>query len=120
MPTPPVVHGADELLKELETLEVKGRQWLPLVTGVPRKESVSLVERESYFHHSKLLNLSAHYGKTWDLTLQNRVKVVYHELDRGVFALRKGRIDDAKTHIETALEDTKSLIMFLKSQSTKS
>ena len=113
------IYGTDELLGELETLEAKGQQWIPLVAGVPQEESISLVEREAYSYSRKILNLSAYYGKTWDLTLQNRINIIYTELDHGYSALRKGIIDQGKAHLETALDSVRSLIVFLKSEETK-
>jgi len=109
------IYGADELLRELETVEAKGRQWGSLITDNMQEEYISIVEREASYHYHELLKLSVYYGKTWDLTLQNRIKVIYTELDHGAFAFRKGRISDGKAHIETALEDAKSLVAYLKS-----
>jgi len=109
------VYGADELLRELETVGTKGQQWGSLITDNAQEAQISIVEREADYHYHELLKLSVYYGKTWDLTLQNRIKVIYAELERGSSTLRKGRVDEGEAHIDTALDSVRSLIAYLKS-----
>ena len=77
------IYGAEELLEVLEALESKGRQWQTLIAGAPQEKDVSLVEREAYSHRGKLLNLSAYYLNAWDATLQNKITIIYRELEHG-------------------------------------
>jgi hypothetical protein len=109
--------GGVELLKWLETLESESKchEWQALVSGVPQGKDVSLVERWAYSHQCELLNKSAYYRDDWDAILQNRIAIIWRELERGSSALEKNMIDSGRAHIETALDNVRSTITYLKS-----
>jgi len=114
-PRPQGIYGADELLEVLEALESKGHQWLTLIAGAPQEKAVSLVAQEANSHHNQLLSLSVYYTNAWNLTVHNKITIIYRELAEGSSALWKGRIDSGKMHVETALDIARPLIAYLKS-----